>query len=86
MSARAEAEIKEVALWYHEHKKEAVNGDKNIDFLYKAIDHLIWLNATLVKDIQALEGRAISSKLPGAVQFIPEQVRRQMGIGMRDVP
>lgn len=85
MSARAEAEIKEVALWYHEHKLEASNGGQNIEFLYKAIDHLIWLNATLVEDIQRLEGRAISSKRPGAVQFIPEQVRKQMGMGMRDV-
>lgn len=85
MSARAEAEIKQVALWYHEHKKEAVNGDKNIDFLYKAFDHLIWLTATLVEDIQRLEGRAISSKRPGAVQFIPEKVRQEMGIGQREV-
>lgn len=85
MSARAEAEIKQVALWYHEHKLEASNGGQNIEFLYKAIDHLIWLNATLIEDIQRLEGRAITSKMPGPVQFIPEKVRQQMGIGQREV-
>jgi len=83
MSARAEAEIKEIALWYHEHKLEASNGGQNIEFLYKAIDHLIWMNATLIEDIQRLEGRTYNRNT-GPVQFIPEKVRQEMGIGKRE--
>jgi len=84
MSVRAEAEIKEIALWYHEHKLESSSGGKNIEFLYKAIDHLIWMNATLIEDIQRLEGRTYNRNV-GQVQFIPEKVRKQMGIGQREL-
>lgn len=60
MSKQTEKELLDVALWYHHHKNDDMPIDQKLQFLTKAIDHILWVLAGSIGDIQKIErGRTV---------------------------
>lgn len=57
MSADLDRRLVEWAVWYHEHKKDAVDIDKRLEFLTMAVDGVFELIAMACKDLQSVEHR-----------------------------
>ena len=76
MSRKLEQEILEVATWANYNRKDVLKShasvEKKLEFMDKCFDHLLWVLARAVEDIQKLEGR-------GEI-FVPHSVRLDSGI------
>ena len=48
MSKRLEEELKNIGVWYTDHKLESSDVYKTLIFQAKAIDHLLWINIIIM--------------------------------------
>lgn len=67
--------LKEIAVWYHEHRRDSMDIDKRWEFQMRAIDHILWLQTYIIEAIQKVEGRKDAQRL-----FLPNGIRMEANL------
>lgn len=79
MSQELRREALEVAQWFNEHRKETSDLQKRVEFLERAVDHLLWLMGRVVDDVAALEHLEKAGVRSELIHIAP----RFSGLGIR---
>ena len=76
-------EMKDVAMWYAEHRNTPMDLPNRVEFLVKANDHLVWLLANVLQEVINVKYRSKQEERFSGF-FLPGGINLKQDIRVRD--